>query len=174
VDRCDECRYRYDDVALTELPALLIARADGYGAPLRQGSGGALRAHPRPGTWSALEYACHVRDVVEVQRERIARTEREDCPEFLPMGREERVVTEQYNRQGPTTVADELQRAARSLAERLRQLDDETWRRACVYPWPTRSHRTIAWMARHTAHEVIHHRRDLDWVLAAPHPPPGG
>ncbi len=172
MDRCDECAYRYDGVAVTEIPDLLVALAGDYRVRLRGAPSTQLRAHPLAATWSALEYGCHVRDVLGVQHERIRRAQVEDCPEFEPMGRDERVTRDRYNRQAPHTVADELGSAAASLAETLRHLDDRAWQRPCVYSWPARSRRTIAWMARHTVHEAIHHRRDVDRVLAAARPGP--
>ena len=39
--------------------------------------------------------------------------------------------------------------------------------RTGVYNWPTREERTVTWIARHTVHEMEHHRRDIDSVLAA-------
>ena len=171
MDHCDECAYRYGDVVLDEIPALLVAPADDYGVRLSEVPSRELRAHPLAGTWSALEYAAHVRDVLAVQRERIQQAQAEACPEFAPMGREDRVTADAYNEQAPRAVAAELQHAAQSLAEVLRHLAADTWQRPCIYPWPVRSPRTIAWMARHTLHEGLHHRRDVDRVLAATQPP---
>jgi hypothetical protein len=50
-----------------------------------------LRLRPAPGVWSRLEYACHIRDVLLVQRERVLMVRRGFEGEALPMGRDERV-----------------------------------------------------------------------------------
>jgi hypothetical protein len=43
-----------------------------------------LRTRPEEGVWSALEYACHVRDVFLVQRDRLYTALVEDTPTFTP------------------------------------------------------------------------------------------
>jgi len=52
-----------------------------------------------------LEYACHVRDVLRFQRERVALAQAEDRPRFASMRRDERAVAERYNDQDPAVVA---------------------------------------------------------------------
>src|SRR6185436_16107921 len=76
----------------------------------------ALRRRPAPEVWSALEYACHVRDVLLVQRDRIYVSLVEDTPSFPPMYREERVGFARYNEQAPATVADQVDVASDLIA----------------------------------------------------------
>jgi hypothetical protein len=173
VDRCDECGFGYEDLARDAItlairstaadfrPRLVPDGPDDVAHTLR------LRAHPITGVWSALEYACHVRDVLAVQRERVQLAQVEDRPDMTPMGREERVERDRYNEQSPATVADELTGAADRLAADLDALDDGGWRRTVMYNWPTREERTVEWIAVHTVHELVHHRRDVDDVLRA-------
>src|SRR5260370_1338741 len=68
---------------------------------------------PVPASWSALEYGCHVRDVLRFQRDRVALAQAEDTPEFVSMRRDDRVLEERYNEQYPTVVAAEIVTAAR-------------------------------------------------------------
>ncbi len=70
----------------------------------------AVRKRPAPEVWSPLEYACHVRDMLGVQTERVELAQREIDPVFVPMGRDERVVEDRYNEQDPAAVAAELTR----------------------------------------------------------------
>ena len=56
---------------MADAPDALRAFGKRYRIPLTRGLKGEdldalLRAHPIEDTWSALEYACHVRDVIEV------------------------------------------------------------------------------------------------------------
>ncbi len=65
-DRCDECGFDYEALAVADAVDELRRLGRRYRAPLTRfladEDGDALvRAHPLPGTWSALEYACHVR-----------------------------------------------------------------------------------------------------------------
>jgi hypothetical protein len=173
VERCEACEFSYDELtedaialAVRQVAEQLAERLAPSPVPdvahdLR------LRAHPISGVWSALEYACHVRDVLLVQRARIHQAQVEDRPEFTPMGREERVERDRYNEQSPATVAAELRDAARALADDLDALAPAGWQRTGVYNWPEREERTVAWIAVHTVHELVHHMRDVDDVLEA-------
>jgi hypothetical protein len=169
---CDECGFDYD--GLTEAEAVEAIRGFGrrYRAPLSRGLPGEplddiLRAHPWPDVWSALEYACHVRDVFAVQRERVERAQRQDLPDFEPMRRDERVVEERYNEQDPATVTDQLAANAEAFAAALDSLAHDQWARRGVYNYPEATERDVAWIARHTVHEGRHHLLDIGRVLRA-------
>jgi DinB superfamily len=162
VDRCDECGFVYDAVARGDIPDSLRALAMRYGVVLAETDDDILRSHPIAETWSPLEYACHVRDVFRVQRERVLRALAEDQPVFASMRREERVVEERYNDQRATQVADEITEAAESFAQTLEALDADGWRRTGVYNWPTTRVRDVEWIGRHTIHEGEHHLQDID------------
>jgi hypothetical protein len=167
VDRCDECGFVYDEVARRDVPDSLRALAGRYEAVLSATTDSVLRSHPVPEVWSALEYACHVRDVFRVQRERVLLALTEDRPAFASMRREERVVEERYNEQRPAAVAGEITEAAQAFAETLEGLDDAAWRRTGVYNYPTTRVRTVEWIARHTIHEGEHHLQDIEGLGAS-------
>jgi S-DNA-T family DNA segregation ATPase FtsK/SpoIIIE len=82
-----------------------------------------LRTRPAEGVWSALEYACHVRDVFLVQRDRLYTALVEDTPTFTPMYRDQRVTLARYNAQDPEEVAEQLATAARLIAQAFAVLD---------------------------------------------------
>ena len=164
MDRCDECRFDYYGFARTEIPDRLRASAADHVERLTETPAAFLRERPLPG-WSALEYGCHVRDVLVVQAERIDQAQREDSPEFVPMGRDVRAVATRYNEQDPPTVAGQLTAAADALAFQLESLDDTGWARTGVYSYPERELRDVDWIARHTLHELSHHLTDVDHVL---------
>jgi S-DNA-T family DNA segregation ATPase FtsK/SpoIIIE len=166
VDRCDECNFVYDAVPLdrviTEIRALPRQYSDRLTAADRVG---AARSRVLAGTWSALEYTCHVRDVLKIQRERLSTALAEQRPWFTPMRRDERAVEQRYNEQDVEAVLYELKQAARSLADVFVALDDQQWDRTAVYNWPETAERTMAWLARHTLHEGVHHLRDIDAII---------
>ncbi len=168
--RCGECGFDYDEPEATGDAAALAAMGRRYRAPLTRflpGEDGdaVLRAHPRAGTWSALEYACHVRDVLDVQRGRIERALAEDVPTFEPMDREGRVERDRYNDADPVVVADQLAAGAGSLADLVEGLSDDDLARRAVYH--DRGEQTLAWVVRHTVHEGQHHLLDVGRVLRA-------
>jgi S-DNA-T family DNA segregation ATPase FtsK/SpoIIIE len=166
VHRCDECGYEYADLPRTEIAGSLRRDAGLYVERLEDLDDDVLRAHPRPDTWSVLEYTCRVRDIFRVQGARVVLALSEWEPSFAPMRRDERAVEERYSDQPVSRVARELTDAAATLAATFDGLSDEGWERR-GYNWPTRALRTVEWIGRHTVHEATHHRRDIDALLTA-------
>jgi DinB superfamily len=115
--------------------------------------------------WSPLEYGCHVRDVLLVQRERVLLARRETRPALTPMGRDERVEHDGYSEQIPAEVARQLQDSARMFANVLARLGDADWDRTLIYNYPEIHERTLGWVAVHTLHEVRHHQMDIEGQL---------
>ena len=166
MDRCEECGFVHDELPEGQIARALRSLPSQYGTVLASDPD-LLRAHPISGVWSALEYACHVRDIFRVQRERVEYALVEDEPSFEPMGREELVTRDRYNEQDPVTVEQELTLAARELAKLFEALDAAQLARTAIYNYPTRDVRTIAWIGRHSVHEGRHHLRDMERVLDA-------
>lgn len=119
------------------------------------------RERRQPGIWSPLEYACHVRDVLLVQRERVLLARRQERPSFDPMGRDERVDHDGYAEQDPSDVASQLSDAARLLANVLGRLPAADWERTVMYNYPALAERSLGWVGIHTLHEVRHHLEDV-------------
>lgn len=168
---CAQCGFVYAHVPADHVPRELADSAGRYRRTLLDVNPDDLRAHPLPGTWSALEYACHVRDVLDVQRHRVRLALETEGPVFEPMGRDERVEDDDYNSQDPAEVAAALVAAARALGDDLAALDWAGWQRTAVYPWPEEAERTLEWLARHSLHEMEHHMDDVESVLAASRKP---
>jgi hypothetical protein len=167
VDRCDECGFVYNEIERVTMPKAVRALAVRYEPVLTGTDVTVLRAHPKADVWSALEYACHVRGVFRVQRERILLALAEDQPAFAPMRREERVAEERYNEQQPAMVAEEITQAAEAFAGTLETLDDDGWLRTGVYNYPTTQVRTVEWIGRHTIHEGEHHLQDIQGLVTS-------
>jgi hypothetical protein len=170
VDRCEECRYDYDALGPAVMPGTLRSLGGRFAMRISNERGDpalatTIRARPGPRIWSALEYACHVRDVFLVQRERLYLTLVEDCPSFAPMHREERAVLARYAAEDPDDVGRELKMAAELLAWAFEGLDEAQWQRRCVYNFPEASEQTVLWLARHSVHEGEHHLHDIDAAL---------
>jgi hypothetical protein len=165
MEECAQCGYSYAALRREEIAPELRARARCYGEFLTTVDVRRLREHSRPGVWSALEYACHVRDLHMVQGARILQACHEDQPDFASMRREERVLEQGYNDQDGNVVASEIGAAAGALARTLEGLDDGDWSRTGIYHWPTTEVRTVDWIARHTVHESVHHFADIGRLL---------
>jgi S-DNA-T family DNA segregation ATPase FtsK/SpoIIIE len=160
VDSCDECGFRYDEERLQPLDALLRDVGPPFRTVLTEGDDDALRRRPAQDVWSALEYACHFRDVLLLQRDRIYVALVQDRPGFTPMYRDERVALARYNDQDPAKVADQIDVAADLLAGTYAVLDDDQLARQCHYGFPDPEVRTIRWIGVHTLHEGQHHAMD--------------
>lgn len=169
VQRCDQCQFVYDDHGPATVAVELASLGPRYGERLNVPAGSreaaVLRERPEPGVWSALEYACHVRDVLLAQRERLFLALVEDCPSFVPIYREQRVSLARYREANPGTVAAQLGMVAELVAGAFEGIDDAGWRRECIYNFPAPARRSVGWLATHTVHEGEHHLADIDRVL---------
>lgn len=168
VSPCGECWYEYALLDHSQIIAEVTSLADKHGQVLASAAPQRMNQRSDEAIWSPLEYSCHVRDVLRIQRERVMAAQVQDGPVFEPMRRDQRAVEERYNDQDPLAVADEMATAATLLAETLGGLDDQGWQRVGVYPWPEQQARSVQWVARFTAHELAHHLFDIHRLLGSP------
>ncbi|MGH3432988.1 MAG: DinB family protein [Thermocrispum sp.] len=159
MDSCAECGYDYDLAAAEEAAEHIAVGAAEIALMLN--AGGDLRERRQPAVWSPLEYGCHVRDVLLVQRERVLAALRMDTFVCVPMGRDERVEPDGYAEQDPLDVARQLTDAALLCANVLDRLRPQQWDRTLIYGYPEPSERPLRWVALHTVHEVQHHAMDI-------------
>ncbi len=165
MDRCEECGFAYDLTEAASAASSIVAGVAEFAALLGD-RGADLRSRGEPATWSPLEYGCHVRDVLLVQRERVLAARRTDRPSFSPMGRDERAGHDGYADQQPADVARQLDDAARLFTNVLNRLSSEDWDRDLMYNYPEPAARSLRWVAVHTVHEVRHHLLDVHRQLA--------
>jgi hypothetical protein len=163
---CPECGFAYGASPRQELAATLRASADAYPARLTANAD-TVRRRGSPEQWSPLEYSCHVRDVLLMQRDRVYVALVEDEPSFKPMYRNERVVFDRYDIQTPDLVGEQVVMAADLLCRGLDGLDDAQWVRPLIYGFPDPARRDVEWVAHHTLHELVHHLADIDRILRA-------
>jgi hypothetical protein len=164
VEHCDECGFVYD-LGEAEQAARGITEGVETLADTLRLSPTDLARRTDPFTWSVLEYGCHVRDVLLVQRERVLLARRKDQPSLEPMGRDERVEHDGYAVQDPHDVARQLNEAARMFAHDLARLGSDDWDRIVIYNYPELRERSLRWVALHTLHEVRHHLLDVQRQL---------
>lgn len=161
MDSCAQCGFDYDlGEATSAGPAVVVGIAQ-FGAILGGADPSHVRRRAQADVWSPLEYGCHIRDVLLVQRERVLTARRTDRPTFEPMGRDERVEHDGYALQDPDSVARQMADAATMFANVLARLPDSDWDRSVVYGYPARTERSLRWVAVHTVHEVRHHLADV-------------
>jgi DinB superfamily len=160
MERCAECGFEYRTAEAQQAGPSIVGGAEELAAVLRAGTAD-LRTRRHEDTWSPLEYGCHVRDILLVQRERVLAARRVDRPSCEPMGRDERVEHDGYADQDPADVARQLTDAAGMFANVLARLGPGDWDRSLMYNYPTRTERSLRWVAVHTLHEVRHHLLDV-------------
>lgn len=156
---CDECGFSYDLAAAWDAAQAITSGAAEIAALLKGDQD--VRTRREPEVWSPLEYGCHVRDVLLVQRERVLAAQWTELLDCAPMGRDERVALDGYAEQNPIDVARQLVDAALLISNDLERLDDDTWDRRVIYNYPERSEVTLRWVALNTVHEVRHHGMDV-------------
>ncbi|MFJ4845637.1 MULTISPECIES: DinB family protein [unclassified Streptomyces] len=157
---CTECNYEYD-LALADKVSVLTHHYVSEYVELLRADPVVLRRRAAPQLWSPLEYACHMRDVLFVQRERLLAARRSDSPVTEPMGRDERVEHDGYIQQEPADVARQLNDAALLFTHGLDQLGPADWERTLSVPYPETAVRSLRWFAVHTLHELRHHQLDM-------------
>ncbi len=160
-EACPDCGFDWGAVTVEELPGRLADLAHRYRATLTGTPDADLRRRPAPEVWSALEYACHTRDVLLAQRERVYLALVEERPSFARMNREERVGLARYAEESPSDVAAELDLAFGLVTTALTGRSDQDWQRLLLYNFPGPQEHDLAWLARHTVHECEHHYVDI-------------
>ena len=166
---CDECGFVYGDLAPADIPAAIRTFARRYRAPLSRflpGEDGdsLLRQRPAPQTWSALEYAAHVRDVFAWYDGWIKQCLAEDRPVLEGPGRDEAAVERGYNEDDPAAVAEALAANAEQLASTVESVPDDGWDRIGLRRDEERS---VLFTSRRAVHEGSHHLLDIGRGLRA-------
>lgn len=166
-ERCEECGFDYGSVGPSDAPAALRALPRRYRAPLTRFLDGEdgdalLRERPDPTTWSALEYAAHVRDVLAMYVHRIARTLAEDRPVFDEPDPDTLAAQRRYREQDPAVVAQELADNAETLAATAESVPDDGWQRVGIRYGEERS---VLFTVRRAVHEGHHHLLDIGRAL---------
>jgi hypothetical protein len=156
---CAECGFVAADLDRAELGRLVRHDALGWAAVLGQPG---ARQRPDESTWSALEYACHVRDVHRIFGERLAQMLDEDEPTFANWDQDATAVAERYDLQDPSAVATELVAAAEAMSAKYDALvgaPEEVWARRGLRS--NGSEFTVDTLARYHLHDVLHHSHDV-------------
>jgi DinB family protein len=162
---CADCGFAWGAIPAASYGPALTSLEGRYAARL-EGDQAALRRRPAPAVWSPLEYACHVRDMLFAQRERIYLALVENRPSFARMNREERVELARYAEESVPAVRSDLAVAFRGIGIALTGRTPEDWARPLIYNYPGPQEHDLAWLGRHTIHECEHHLLDIDRGLA--------
>ncbi|WP_433714559.1 DinB family protein [Nocardia sp. CA-084685] len=172
---CPECGFDPEPITYAAVPDLAREYAGRLAATLERPDS-AVR--PDESTWSALEYAAHVRDVCRIFSYRAAIAARTDAvdpkvpgfdanglesadgvPVFSNWDQDVTAVIDQYDKQDPRKVAAELTEAAEAVARAFESVPE-----AALGNHARRSDGsvfTLESLAVYFLHDVIHHVHDV-------------
>ena len=153
---CPECGFDVTGFPREEAGAMIRVNATEWRDILGHDE---VRERPNDSKWSALEYACHVRDVFRLYADRLEMMLDQNDPTYPNWDQDATAVAEQYEEQDPNIVSSELGAAATALADRFDQVEGDQWERT-----GNRSDGisfTIESFARYLMHDPIHHLHDV-------------
>jgi hypothetical protein len=154
---CPECGFDATRFPKAEVSDMIRSNAARWPELLQHPK---VAERPSDDRWSALEYACHVRDVFRLYDRRLEMMQEQDGPAYPNWDQDEAAVEEDYAGQDPKRVADEIAEAGEALAARFETVAGGDWERT-----GTRSDGaefTIETFARYFIHDPIHHVRDVE------------
>jgi hypothetical protein len=154
---CPDCGLDVRAVASSQIADLLRDNAARWPDVLARPDAG---RRPDPSVWSALEYACHVRDVFRLYDERLVLMLTEDDPLYPNWDQDETAVRERYGQQDPAEVGPALLVAADRLAGRFAGLRADQWSRPGRRSDGARF--TVDSFARYLLHDPVHHLHDVN------------
>jgi len=160
---CQRCGLAYADLSVDRCIALVTDSGSALAARLTTGDDRGLRRRPEPETWSVVEYACHVRDVLWVFAVRVHRGVHEERPSLDPMYNDWRAERFGYARVRVDVLLAELRAATEGFVEEVRSVPDDAWNRVVVRR--PEEVRTVRWLVRQAAHECVHHLGDVRRIL---------
>ncbi|WP_067567301.1 DinB family protein [Nocardia acidivorans] len=174
---CDECGFDPSATAFESIPARVRASAAVLTAALDDPN---ATVRPDDSTWSALEYAAHVRDVCRIFEHRldIARTgsprpgpviggydtavtlDDSGIPMFANWDQDETALAENYAAQNTAQVAADLRDAAETTARAYESVSVAELKRPAKRS--NGSVFTVETLGRYFLHDVVHHAHDVE------------
>jgi hypothetical protein len=159
---CSECGVDVRPIAATDLADRLHQSIDAWidhleGPDARPDQ---LIARPAPSTWSAVEYACHVADVMDLFQHRIFLMLTEDDPTFESWDPE--AAAEQYAGRSPHDAAQLLRGASNRLGNVFDSLAPHLWERTGQRADGAAF--TVLSLSQYFMHDNLHHLHDVTKV----------
>lgn len=160
---CTECEYDVREFEVGEIANLIADNAQEWIEIIAATPPERLTERPRPDRWSALEYACHVRDVFALYNYRLGLMLNEDGPHYPNWNQDQTAIDKDYNSSNPIEVAVELKANAAALARHFGLVREDDWERTgfrsdgAVF--------TIESFARYLMHDPAHHLWDVNQGL---------
>ena len=161
--RCERCGLAYAELSVDRCVGLVTDSVSALAALLPGVDDARLRRRPEPGVWSAVEYACHIRDVLLVFAVRVHRGAVEERPVLDPMYADWRAERFGYSHAPVDVLVAELRTAVDGFVAEVQSVPDDAWERTVVRR--PEEVRTVRWLVRQAAHECVHHLGDVRRIL---------
>ncbi len=159
---CPDCGFDPSEVDPVGLPALIGIALSEWAQVL---AGPDATVRPAPQTWSPLEYACHVRDVLGVFTDRVRLMLQHDAPTFANWDQDETALSERYWQQDPARVSAQIAAAGEGAAVAFGAVRGEQWQRTGIRS--NGSQFTVATLGEYFLHDLVHHQWDVSPTSAS-------
>jgi DinB superfamily len=158
VPECAECGYDFGEDP-DRLSARCAAFSAGLSSVLHATPLDLLLRRPDQRTWSPLEYAAHVGEVIPWYVARVRRVLREAEPRLAAFDWDRAASEGQYRQRGVGTVVRDLRQACTTLAEVAGSVSGDDLTRAGTGSDGTP--RTVRTLLARAGHELAHHELDI-------------
>ena len=154
---CPECGFDASSSTPATTPGQLANMLPRWRAVLRRPD---AAVRPAEDTWSALEYACHVRDVFNLFDRRLNLMLTEDNARFENWDQDQTALESDYANADPAVVSAELTAEGQQVAASFARVQESQWDRTGLRS--NGSEFTVLTLAQYFLHDVVHHLADVD------------
>ena len=154
---CPECSFDSSTVTPSTVPGSIENMLPRWRAVLRRPD---AAERPDDSTWSALEYACHVRDVLSLFDQRLNLMLDSDDARFADWDQDRTAVEKDYANADPALVSAELAAEGKQAAESFAAVRGSEWDRKGLRS--NGSEFTVLTLSRYFLHDLVHHLHDVN------------
>jgi hypothetical protein len=154
---CPECSFDAGTVTPSTVPGSIENMLPRWRAVLRRPD---VAERPNGDTWSALEYACHVRDVFSLFDQRLNLMLDSEDARFENWDQDQTAIDKDYADADPAVVSAELTAEGKQAAESFAGVRESEWGRKGLRS--NGSEFTVLTLAQYFLHDVVHHLHDVD------------
>jgi hypothetical protein len=154
---CPECSFDASTVTPSTVPGTIDSMLPRWRAVLRRPN---AAERPDEHTWSALEYACHVRDVFSLFDQRLNLMLDSDDARFDNWDQDQTALDKDYANADTAIVSAELTAEGKQAAESFAAVREAEWRRRGLRS--NGSEFTVLTLSQYFLHDVVHHLHDVD------------
>jgi hypothetical protein len=154
---CPECSFDASTVTPSTVPGSIDSMLPRWRAVLRRPD---AAERPNGDMWSALEYACHVRDVFSLFDRRLNLMLDSDDARFDNWDQDQTAIDKDYANADPSVVSAELAAEGKQAAESFAAVRESEWGRTGLRS--NGSEFTVLTLSQYFLHDVVHHLHDVD------------